>query len=320
MRTLYYSLLAKRLNINDKDMQFAYGEYRRLFKTDETVIRLGRRARRFLPVGELAAPIVLAEIKDALETRRRFSLVRVGNGEGNAVSMLRPLLHPAIVKAFYTEFCSQNGLAAPLKSAVEFCSVVRDALGNADVKGFRLIRFNDNELIKDGIRHNDLYTSLGLIYARSFFYDELRKGHCSESTVTNAWIHLDLVPLLPELLKCAQNVIVITGRSELEGKFRERLGGKLTDFLRVPVQGFVPADLEESHFPKRYNEVRNILRHRTLEGVLVLVGAGLFGKVYCYDVRKAGGVAVDLGSAFDLLAGVVSRPIHNQVDANSFRW
>jgi hypothetical protein len=56
------------------------------------------------------------------------------------------------------------------------------------------------------------------------------------------------MPLLPDLLSCAASVVVISGRAELEEKFRQRLGKRLTDFISVPVQGFTPPNFEESHF------------------------------------------------------------------------
>jgi hypothetical protein len=59
---------------------------------------------------------------------------------------------------------------------------------------------------------------------------------------------------------------------------------------------------------------------RDLRGKLVLVGAGLFGKVYCHTARQHGAVAIDLGSAFDILAGLNTRPIHKAYDINAMRW
>jgi hypothetical protein len=42
--------------------------------------------------------------------------------------------------------------------------------------------------------------------------------------------------------------------------------------------------------------------------MLHLVGAGMPGKVYCHIIRSAGGIALDIGSTMDVLAGVRSRP------------
>ena len=57
-----------------------------------------------------------------------------------------------------------------------------------------------------------------------------------------------------------------------------------------------------------------------LRGTLVLVGAGFLGKLYCQAAKNSGAVAVDFGSAFDILAGVVTRPIHATVNVDALRW
>jgi hypothetical protein len=50
------------------------------------------------------------------------------------------------------------------------------------------------------------------------------------------------------------------------------------------------------------------------------VGAGLFGKVYCHTAKQDGAVAIDLGSAFDILAGLETRPVHKWYDISAMRW
>jgi hypothetical protein len=44
---------------------------------------------------------------------------------------------------------------------------------------------------------------------------------------------------------------------------------------------------------------------------LVLIGAGIFGKIYCAAAKRSGGVALDMGSAFDILAGKLTRPANS---------
>ena len=51
----------------------------------------------------------------------------------------------------------------------------------------------------------------------------------------------------------------------------------------------------------------------------MLVGAGVFGKIYCHAAKSAGAVSLDIGSAFDILAGIQSRPVHKTKDVKRFR-
>jgi hypothetical protein len=319
LKDLFYRLLAKRSGITDPEMTFAFCEFKRLFKSDKTVEKLGKRAAKFLPDSAVAAPIVCDEVKKALQMRRPLSLIRVGDGEGNALSMLGRNQHPAIMKAFDIRFCYQNHLVMPREAAIAFCTELRHALLNADIKGFRITRFDERKSIENYINRSDLCAALGIVYARSFFYEALRFDHCVNSIVTNTWIYFDLIPLISRIFDSAAGVVVVSGRSELEEKFRKRLGSRLKYFISVPVEGFVPRSLEDSHYGK-FAGIRNMLKRADLSGVLVLVGAGFFGKIYCSDAKAAGGVAIDLGSGFDLLAGLATRPVHCQVDLGAIRW
>ncbi|MGC9419496.1 MAG: hypothetical protein ACP5EN_11065, partial [Rhodovulum sp.] len=43
-------------------------------------------------------------------------------------------------------------------------------------------------------------------------------------------------------------------------------------------------------------------------GDVWLVGAGIWGKLCCDRIRRQGGIAIDIGSVFDLWVGRMSRP------------
>lgn len=303
----------------DADVLFAETSYRRLFVDDETVLAAGAHHSFFEPVGARAAPAVVSRVKQALERREPLSLVRVGNGEGNAISLVEEPASGPIFQGFDFEFVSQNGIAIELAAAVSFSSQVVDAIKSADIQGYRIQRFDEDALIRLCLAKPALSPALGILYARVFFYRQL----CDERTkgiwFTNAWIHLDLINHLDTLVASARKVVVVTGRHELEGKFADRLGPRLHRFARVPVQGYVPQSLSDSHF-KQFEQMRALVRQDAHPGTLVLIGAGLFGKVYCQDAKDSGAVAIDMGSAFDLLAGVATRPIHRQVDLGAIRW
>jgi hypothetical protein len=319
LNNFLHRLMARRSGITDPETVFAYCEFKRLFKTDEAIKKLGKRAASFLPDGVVAAPVVCDLLKRALQKARPLSLIRVGDGEGNAVSMLGNKLQPIAVKAFNIRFGWQNHLTIPQEAAVAFCAEVRDSVLNADIKGFRISRFDESRSVENYLNRSDLCAALGIVYSRAFFYEALRSGHCANSVVTNTWIYLDLLPFLGNLLDSAAAVVIISGRSDLEEEFKKRLSRRLKYFIPVPVEGFVPRSLEESHYGK-FGNIRNVIKGLDLGGVLVLVGAGFFGKIYCADAKAAGGVAVDFGSGFDLLAGLTTRPVHRQVDRGVIRW
>jgi hypothetical protein len=211
------------------------------------------------------------------------------------------------------------GIAVSEEAAIALCKEVRTALISADIIGFRSFRTEEGPMIRNCIEREWAYAALGFLYARELLQQGMTRGYWRQSVVTSAWIHLDLIPHLGTTLDGAGSVIVITGRAELYDEMRSRLGERLEAFIAVPVQGFVPPSPEQSHIFSAFPDVRQRLS-RNLHGKLVLVGAGLFGKVYCHVAKLHGAVAIDLGSAFDVLAGLNTRPVHKDYNIGEMRW
>lgn len=293
--------------------------YRRLFVDDATVLAAGARCAFFEPDGTKAAPAIVARVKRALEHGEPLSLVRVGNGEGNAISLIEEPRSRALFEGFDFEFVSQNGLSIGAEEAVPFSKEVVEAIRSADIQGYRIHRVDEDALVRRCLARSASSPAYGITYARAFFYRQLREQQAQETWFTNAWIHFELIPQIDTLFESASRVLIITGRHELEGKFRARLGSRLRRFVRVPVQGYIPQSRADSHFAA-FEAMRALIRREADAGTLLLIGAGLFGKVYCREGRDRGAVAIDMGSAFDLLAGVATRPIHREIDLAEIRW
>lgn len=62
-----------------------------------------------------------------------------------------------------------------------------------------------------------------------------------------------------------------------------------------------------SHPHRRFAEVDAYLK-TIAKDAIVLVGAGVLGKIYCKTVKEHGGIALDLGSVFDSWAENMRRP------------
>lgn len=309
------------MGMSQQDTEFARAEFEKIFMEDHKIRSLCcERAHAFLPDGPAAAPIICDRILASLRDKVPVSLLRVGNGEGNAVSMTKGVLHPLQISTFYTEFLSQNGIAVPLDAAIALCRDVKRALISTDIVGFRSFRVDERSVIRDRIEGGDGYAAMGFLYAREFLQQGLIEGYWRQATITSAWIHLDVMPYLSKILEEANSIIVITGRAELRDAVLSRVGSRLEAFITVPVQGFIPQSADQSHFFKEFPIVCQELHQRDLGGKLVLVGAGLFGKVYCHIAKQNGAVAIDLGSSFDVLAGLETRPVHKEYDLSALRW
>lgn len=308
------------MNASQEDIQFTRAELEKILIGDHELRSLCREwTNSFLPDGPAAAPIICDNIIASLHDNAPISLLRVGDGEGNALGMTKGKIHPLQTTAFYARFIAQNGIAIPQDAAVTLCRDIRTALISADIVGFRSFRIDERALIQREIDNGDVYAASGILYARELLQQGLIEDYWRRATITSAWIHLDLIPHLDRILKAADSIIVISGRVELHDKFRSRLGARLEAFVTVPAEGFVPQSPEQSHFFNAFPIVLERL-NRDLRGKLVLVGAGFFGKVYCHTAKLNGAVAIDLGSAFDILAGLRTRPAHRRYDTSALRW
>ena len=66
--------------------------------------------------------------------------------------------------------------------------------------------------------------------------------------------------------------------------------------------------IKGTHYPDMYNDICKRIAHETNLGSIYLIGAGGLGKIYCNCVKKAGGIAIDIGALFDGWAGLKTRP------------
>jgi len=64
----------------------------------------------------------------------------------------------------------------------------------------------------------------------------------------------------------------------------------------------------EPHYPELFLKIIQWLDSFDLKGKVFLIGAGGLGKSYCLQVKKRGGIAIDVGALFDAWAGLYTRP------------
>src|SRR4030088_2907194 len=130
----------KEAAMRDGDMLFAEAIHRRLFFDDQAIIAARTQCAFFEPVAAKAAPTIAGRMKRALERREPLSLVRVGNGEGNAISLVEEPTSGPLFQGFDFEFVSQNGMSIGADEAVLFSEKVVDAIKSADIQGYRIHR------------------------------------------------------------------------------------------------------------------------------------------------------------------------------------
>ncbi len=76
-------------------------------------------------------------------------------------------------------------------------------------------------------------------------------------------------------------------------------------WLQIPGEASLRVDAfgVEPHYPRVYQHILAAIDEHIQPGDLVLVGAGILGKIYCEAIRRRHGIAVDVGSVIDLCSG-----------------
>lgn len=270
---------------------------------------------------EESAELVRRLAVSSLIERAPFSLIRVGDGEGNVLAMVGETSNADLhLKAFNATFHKQDLQCLGEAEAKRFSRALECSVCSADVLGIRSFNpwhpstFDSRELkhARDCLDRRDARGAHGLLHSRKQVERLLGMGRLSEATVTHAWVHMLLIAALPEIVDACEKLIVITGRDELRSSFLSRFGSKEVEFISIPLEGDRRSRKSGMlHYPGVYEDVLKRLAGDHA-GTLVLVGAGIFGKVYCHTAKRHGAVALDLGSAFDVMSGVKTRQAHKR--------
>jgi len=275
--------------------------------------------------GELVAHRAIFSLREG----KPFSLVRIGDGEGNVLSVLEKTASLQLnLTAFNVTFHNQDRQCLSDEGARRFSANMECSVCCADILGIRSFHpwggasFDTAEgtMALRRYEEGNFRAAHGLIHARKQVERLLQSGSLANVILTHAWVHLSLIAHLPDIIEECERLIVITGRDGLQDEFRSRFSEKKLDFYSIPLEGMLRSKTNVSHhFPEPFETMLERL-NENLSGALVLVGAGIFGKAYCHAAKRQGAVALDIGSAFDILSGLKTRPVHKPEYVRRMRW
>jgi hypothetical protein len=263
--------------------------------------RLRGRFAEWIPGGSMGTTIA-ARVRSCVVGRVPGSFIRLGDGEGNVLG-LDDVDYPALGRFSASEISRLHfGAAEVLAANPELRDSLDAAIRNADLVGvpnpFRIRRLLGESRRRDRVR--GLFGVYSVLKYLEGHADDLRLG-----TKTGALeFHRALLPHLHAMVR-EQEIGLVCSYPDLAEAFQRRLGTRSVAFHAVPRAGRGSED--SGHYPIRYRELIDELSEAQ-PAMLYLVGAGMPGKVYCDVIRSAGGVALDIGSTMDVLAGVRSRP------------
>lgn len=237
----------------------------------------------------LFAPLmtVYDALNHALNARKPFALVRLGDGEGLVLSHDGGNPSEALRTKLHVWFGSQ--VVSP-DALTEVRGGLRKAIAAADVIG--------------APRYQQLATRKEFVAAfeAAERERELRDVQVSESDLHH---YFQFAGVYSQLLQ-GRRFLGIIGPRDLRDALSRRFGIGRVDWYPISAEHDYPGPVTGPHYPDQYAAVRDRLTVPE-PGALFLVGAGVLGKVYCAWIRELGGVAIDVGSVLDGWAGVASR-------------
>lgn len=245
---------------------------------------------------------LLDVLKQAIFSRKPFSLVRLGDGEGRILGypdvfdetvylnqVLTYQFGPSVLKALKLEF-PNNHIE---ESMLQLKSFIVEAIQNADVIGapswlhFRATLGEDNFIPQ-------VAQSVCLDYVSQL------------KNTPKVFDHFIFKPfhknnLFDELLSEVDELTVIS-HTDISEKLKKRFNLKTCKHISIPGhQSFMKSD--RLHYPLEYKNVLSEI-NKVQTGSLVFVAAGYLGKLYCSQIKIRGSIGVDIGSIFDGWCGI----------------
>ncbi len=201
-----------------------------------------------------------------------------------------------------------SGLGADQHQVLE--RAIADAINSADVLGIvppRRILDSERQGAKAAQRQRQMFLRLG-----AYLLDEPTVD-LPGKVVTTCHIHQAFIKweLYKEVLSGVSAVSVISCH-DLSEVLPKNLGISVKRQYLIPPEnayadqfGSDPGRRHEAMFPDRYLGLRSELA--IAPGEVVLVAAGFLGKHFCHDIKMAGGIGLDIGSAADYFLGHETR-------------
>lgn len=280
-------------------------------------LRAGHAAFFPNPSNSLSDALEVASgIVHAADEKRPFSLIRLGDGEGNLLPYRPEFETFHLSDSLETQFTWWGEDAPAPGEAETLQTLLLQALRSADIVGIpdldRVCRTMLNyplHTAHDGSRNADGgRNARGLLAS----IDATIGVNGGAAMVTSCHVHqaLSFWGLWDVLLPRLGRLSAITCHPDLSRVLAEEHGVDIERVHLVPPERKYARAFggtrDGRHYPDVFEELRVELSE-VRSGDVYLVAAGMLGKIYCTWIKQAGGVAIDIGSAADFWCGYQTR-------------
>jgi hypothetical protein len=251
---------------------------------------------------------VEASILAAIAARRPFSMLRLGDGEGAFLTLgeADEAAYPHLYAANrHNRMAMWFGPTFPWdrNGFFEETRRLNAAIADADVVAIPDLPWINNAY---KISSHVGIPSLGNVVR----YSHLKEmGDFASASIAK---DLHLKGSYRRILSAARRATMVTCLVDLPSVVKNYFGLDAVDLIAIPGEEGSRRALGDNvqfgdHYPGVYNKLRVDLR-RPWNGEVVLVAAGILGKLYTQIIRESGGVAIDIGSLADMWLGKKTRP------------
>ncbi len=262
-------------------------------------------------------PTLTRRLIEALQTDTPYSHIRVGDGEisllaygsdPNTPNLDRFALERSIMN-FQDRFRLSEAWATKLQTLMQAAIQASDSVGVVGM--WRAREVENSEFLEYTLRNIEVDPRgiSGHWRAIKHMLDLGRAGRLDGKLVCSAHSYFGIIKGVGDIITAATRTICITNRLDAVAGLRSRFPKNSIRQIELPSEFSPPEQMPNE--PNFLYQVKSQIPD-DLRGQLVLLGAGAWAEFYCTWIKERGGVAVDIGSGFDLLQGTVTRPIHRR--------
>lgn len=232
---------------------------------------------------------IIDESIKCLQNSQPMSLVRIGDGEMIIAENM------AIVSAFCERQIARPLNESELKIAQENLIT---AISNTDLLGIpKPIQIEENWPLKNVYKYiSDIKSNTNNQWKK--------KSYCGNNS------HLDLLNSggIFKILAVPKKICIVSCRDITERIYSRFPNIVDVEYYKIPgEQSFEVVKEKNIDILGIINSISEKIKSKDRSGQLLIYGAGPFGKHLGTEFSSVGGVALDLGSVFDLFVGKVTR-------------
>lgn len=268
---------------------------------------------------------IVTSLKKRIQAAAPTSLLRLGDGEGRFLPYPDDIAEFRAADRTETQSIWWGPLCYSAEGAAEAEGLLKEAIRNADFLGIPPLHRCVHSMGRAPVVHTPNYRGLRAIL-EWLSHGQDRNGSqarssggavtaerphvdLSNTVLVSSHVHSDMFywDLLGELLSGVTEVALVSCH-DLTDVFRTSFGIAV-HHIEIPAEYKYRDAFGNASVHEAPAATHDRVREKLLQAgcTVNLIAAGFIGKLLCDDVKRAGGIAIDIGSVADYLAGYPSR-------------